>query len=382
MLTVLSLFRGCGGLDLGFVQAGFTITQAFDNYPAAVRTYAANQKLLGGAIDCKSLALNDGEIRLGDLPRTDVVLGGPPCQGFSFAGKQFLDDPRNHLYKDFVEIVTALQPKVFLLENVLGMEAMALKDVTKAFGAAGYDISSNLALATDFGIAQRRQRLIVVGFRKDLMISFRPPSHIYGGLFGARGESMMVGAIGDLPRPFETKSDDAGADSKLPKHLRNHCYRPPPDAVQKFVRHIPNGGYFRDAPYKTLPDRLRKIADDPIRYRSPRLFPKPDPLSPAQTVPADTNPSLGGVLAPDFTYSRSLPKPVETSTYKVDDVYPAPLPSRRFTPRESASLQSFPDDFEFSGSLSSQYNLIGNAVPVRMAKGFAEVIAAHLKRSE
>jgi DNA (cytosine-5)-methyltransferase 1 len=376
--SVLSLFSGCGGLDLGFVQAGFHIKLAIDNWRAAVDTYRANEKLLGGEIVNKSLSLKEKEFSLDELPYCEVVLGGPPCQGFSFAGRQFLDDPRNTLYRDFVKIVSILGPRVFLLENVRGMEAMALEDAVAAFSAYGYKVTAHRALATDFGIAQRRERLIIVGFRKDLNVDFTPPTSIYGGLFKAKGETSILDAVGDLPEPIETTQDLPSILQGLPQFLRSHAYRPLPESVQKFVRHIPNGGCFRDAPIETLPERLKKIVRSPARYRTPRLFPKPDPNEPAQTVPADTNPSLGGVLAPDFDYSLGLPRPTSTENHICKGVYTSPRPSRRFTPREAARLQTFPDEFQFPVSLSSQYRLIGNAVPVRLAYAFAEHILSYL----
>jgi DNA (cytosine-5)-methyltransferase 1 len=380
--SILSLFSGCGGLDLGFVQAGFHIKLAFDNWGPAVETHRQNSKLLGGEVFQRSLALADREIQVDELPRCEVILGGPPCQGFSFAGRQFLDDPRNQLYRDFVRIVSHLRPKAFLLENVLGMEAMALDQAIRAFEECDYVVTPNRVLATDFGVAQRRERLFIVGFRKDLCIRFSPPSATYGELFGTPGDRSILDAIKGLPAPIAMTDGAMDLLTRLPKYLQSHAYRPLPDSVQKFVRHIPNGGYFRDAPMRTLPERLRKIARDPGRYRSPRLFPKPDPDEPAQTVPADTNPSLGGVLAPDLEYRKGAAIPVVTLQHTKGTVYSSPQPSRRITPREAARLQSFPDEFLFSGSLTTQFRLIGNAVPVRAAKAFAERILEHLEHGD
>jgi DNA (cytosine-5)-methyltransferase 1 len=97
-LTVLSLFSGCGGLDLGFAQEGYNILEAYDNWLPAIENHNKNKLLIGGMAYQKSLALSDNEVVLENLPKVDVVLGGPPCQGYSFAGKQNIDDPRNSLY--------------------------------------------------------------------------------------------------------------------------------------------------------------------------------------------------------------------------------------------------------------------------------------------
>jgi len=376
--TVLSLFCGCGGLDLGFVQAGFVICAAFDNWAPAVETHKLNGPLLGnGDVFKKSLRLADKEVCLDDLPPCEIILGGPPCQGFSFAGRQFHDDPRNSLYCDFVEIVNYLQPRVFLMENVRGMEAMALEQVKADFSAAGYRVSVTIARAVDFGLAQRRERLIIVGFRQDLKMEFEPPGATFGNLFGAQGMKGILEVIGDLPRPVEVLGSKTSLEH-LPPFLQSHAYRPLPPAVLEFVKHIPNGGCFRDAPRSTLPKRLRKILDNPARYRTPRLFPKPDPSQPAQTIPADTNPSLGGVLAPDLEYKNGYATVVDPLLHTKNGIYTTPVPSRRLTPREAARLQGFPDEFCFSGTLSTQFHLIGNAVPVPLARAFAESIADQL----
>ena len=373
--TVLSLFSGCGGLDLGFCNEGFELKASYDHWKPATEVHRKNQSLLGGEVYCRSLKLEDGEIQLSDLPKVDVVLGGPPCQGFSFAGRQSLNDSRNRLYLDFIEIVKYLSPKCFLMENVRGIEAMALEDVKSSFSELNYQINVERALATNFGVAQKRERIIIVGVRNDLKKTFVPPEESVGGLFLQSDTRSVIDAIGDLPEPRQVENERIIAQV----YTDNHVYTKLSEMSQKFVRHIPNGGYYKDAPIETLPDRLIKIIEDPVRYRSPRLFPKSDPNKPAQTVPADTNPSIGGVLAPDLIYENGTEvRPVEPKDYTVDGVYTAPSPSRRFTPREAARLQSFPDEFLFDGAVSTQFKLIGNAVPVLMAQAFAREIRKQL----
>jgi DNA (cytosine-5)-methyltransferase 1 len=363
-MTVLSLFSGCGGLDLGFVQAGFELKLSIDNWEPAVATHKLNATLLGGDVVRKSLCLSDGELRVDELPKCDVILGGPPCQGFSFAGKQVVNDPRNQLYLDFLSIVERLQPKCFVMENVRGIEAMALPEIVRSFSSVGYNVTADRVQATHFAVPQKRERVLIVGFRNDLCIRFSPPNETLGGLFGSSRDISIFEAIGDLPEPKSITSDET-VDTHPSDPLCNHVFKPLSDQVQLFVRHIPNGGCFRDAPRQFLPKRLRTILKNPARYRSPRLFPKPDPFSPAQTVPADMNPSLGGVLAPDFVYVNNK-------------YYTSPVPSRRFTPREAARLQTFPDKFIIQGSVSTQIRLIGNAVPVKLANAYAKQIREFL----
>lgn len=368
-LTVLSLFSGCGGLDLGFTKSGYEILEAYDNWHPAVENHNKNKSLIGAKAIQKSLALSDNEIRLNELPRVDVVLGGPPCQGFSFAGKQKIDDPRNLLYLDFKRIVEFLSPNVFLMENVRGLEQMALSEIQKSFHSINYNVCVYRVRAIDLGLPQRRERIIIVGTKIDEK-PFKTPQVLMGGLFGAKEPRTILEAIGDLPEP--TEATRRPIDSK--HYLDDHCYQSLSDLEQRFIRHIPNGGYYKDSPRESLPLRLQKIYDDPLKYKSPRLFPKADPFKPSQTVPASTSPSIGGVIAPDFDYGPDGIKPINSSDHTIDGVYTAPRPSRRFTPREIARLQGFPDEYLFVGSSSTKTRLIGNAVPIPIGELYAREI--------
>lgn len=372
--TAISLFCGCGGLDLGFVRAGFKICEAYDHWKPAVENHNKNINLLGGEAHLKSLSLKDDEIKIEEFPKVDLVLGGPPCQGFSFAGKQLIDDPRNFLYLDFKSIVEHVQPRVFLMENVRGLEKMALSEIQKSFQNIGYNVCVDRAAAIDLGIPQRRERVIIVGTRLNEK-TFRTPSIFLGGLFGAQTPSSVLDAIRDLGEPVAAEEGEK-IDAKT--FMDDHRYQKLSQIEQKFIRHIPNGGYFGDAPRASLPERLKKIYDDPIKYKSPRLFPKADPNRPSQTVPASTSPSIGGVIAPDLDYSGGNGVPVDTFLNTENGIYTAPNESRRFTPREIARLQTFPDDFLFTGASSTKTKMIGNAVPVKLAEVYATEIMSQL----
>lgn len=367
--TVLSLFSGCGGLDLGFSMNGYELLEAYDHWGPAVETHNRNIHLLGGVAYKKSLALSDNEIELSKLPKVDLILGGPPCQGFSFAGKQRIDDPRNFLYLDFKRIVEFINPKVFLMENVRGLEAMALEDIKKSFQEIKYNVTVDRVRAVDLGIPQRRERIIIVG-TKDKQAQFQTPEVLLGSLFGAIEPQSIMDAIGDLPAPTSAKSSDEESGG----YLDDHRYQPLSDLEQRFIKHIPNGGSFMDAPRDSLPERLKKIFDNPLQYKSPRLFPKADPYKPSQTIPASTSPSIGGVIAPDFLYQAGKPIPVSPIDHTTDGIYTSPMPSRRFTPREIARLQGFPDEFIFLGSASTKTKMIGNAVPFKIGELYAKEI--------
>jgi DNA (cytosine-5)-methyltransferase 1 len=364
--TVLSLFSGCGGLDLGFARSGYEILEAYDHWKPAVDNHNKNKHLIGGTAFQKSLALSDNQIRLEDLPKVDVVLGGPPCQGFSFAGKQLIDDKRNFLYLDFKRIVEFINPKVFLMENVRGLEKMALSDIEKSFKSIKYNVVVERVRAIDLGIPQRRERIIIVGTRFSEK-KFQSPEILMGSLFGSKEPGKIIDAIGDLPEPTLASSGPVNSIH----FLDDHCYQKFSAVEQKFISHIPNGGYFADAPRETLPERLKKIYDEPLKYKSPRLFPKADPFKPSLTIPASSSPSIGGVIAPDFEYIDNKAYAIDAKKHTVNNIYTPPTPSRRFTPREIARLQGFPDDFLFSGSSSTKTKMIGNAVPIKIAELYA-----------
>ncbi|MAE00955.1 MAG: hypothetical protein CMK53_09980 [Proteobacteria bacterium] len=368
MTSVLSLFCGCGGLDLGFAKNGFEIVEAYDNWGPAIENHNKNKNLIGGKAYLRNLSLESNEIDLNTLPKTDVVLGGPPCQGFSFAGKQRIDDPRNGLYLDFKKIVDYIKPKIFLMENVSGLEKMALSDVQKSFKDIDYKISIDKARAIDLGIPQRRERIIIVGSRigEDYFVT---PDLVIGSLFGSIEPKSIFDVISDLPQPSETKKS-----INAKNHLDDHFYYAFSKLEEKFINHIPNGGYYGDAPRDKLPPRLQKIYDNPIKYKSPRLFPKADPNKPSQTVPASSSPSIGGVIAPDLIYMNNEIIGVNPEEYTTDNVYTSPNPSRRFTPREIARIQTFPDEYIFTGKISVKTKLIGNAVPVELASSYARSI--------
>ena len=162
---VLDLFSGCGGLSYGFECAGFHIVAGVDNWEDSLVTYRANHK------DSKGILLDLGNFNAAELHEevgdVDVVIGGPPCQGFSLSGKRNPDDPRNKLYKGFVDVVKEFRPKVFVLENVPNLASMAqgkIKDaIINEFSNLGYKVKYKVLLASDYGVPQNRRRVIFVG---------------------------------------------------------------------------------------------------------------------------------------------------------------------------------------------------------------------------
>jgi DNA (cytosine-5)-methyltransferase 1 len=206
---VVDLFSGAGGLSLGFHWAGFVTGVASDFFGDALRTYAQNfpktKTVLGDITQKKVL---DEIISLSTcLPQVDIVMGGPPCQGFSTAGKRMIDDPRNALYKQFVKVVKELKPKVFLMENVEGLISInggkTYEEIKKTFQNLGYQVEGRKLLAAEYGVPQLRKRVVIVGVRQKSDDLLFPKPILSKNNFVTVRE-----AIGDLPsRPLVSVED-------------------------------------------------------------------------------------------------------------------------------------------------------------------------------
>ena len=211
-MKVISLFSGCGGLDLGLVQAGNTIVWANDIDKDACATYRKN---IGDYTICDDIK----NIDFSSLPDADVVVGGFPCQGFSQANRlRTLDDDRNKLYRFFYNTILIKQPKFFIAENVKGILSLgkgtAIKQIVSEFEMAGYTISVNLVNMADYGVPQTRQRVIIIGQRKDLgnkfLFVFPSPTHSKNG---------------NLPKCISIKEAiDHFPDPDINSSVLNHVY--------------------------------------------------------------------------------------------------------------------------------------------------------------
>lgn len=211
-MKVVSLFSGAGGLDLGFVKAGHRIVWANDLYADAVATYRRN---LGRHIVCEDIT----KVSSSSIPDCDIVIGGFPCQGFSVANtKRHVGDKRNVLYRELLRVITDKKPAFFLAENVKGLlhfdGGRAFEQILRDFAAVGYRVSHRLFNAADFGVPQRRERVIIVGTRNDIRYDFTFPAatHAKGGSGGLRPWVGVGKALASYPDP------------DLPNDIPNHAY--------------------------------------------------------------------------------------------------------------------------------------------------------------
>lgn len=300
-MTIVSLFSGAGGLDLGLIQAGNKVIWANDIDHNAVETYAKN---IGNHIVCADISTIDVNI----IPSADVVVGGFPCQGFSQANMlRTADDERNQLYKFFYQVIKKTQPKFFIAENVRGILSLdggkAIKQIVADFQTAGYIATVTLVNMADYGVPQTRQRVIIIGQRLDLgnEMLFRFPEKINGRNSSTKPWISIKQAIDHFVSPDE------------PNELLNHTCSAYKLAYRNFTGH--------------------RVTDAD----------KPSP-----TILARGN-GKGGVCA--IPHYNGL---------------------RRLTIRESATIQTFPESFEFIGQMGSCYRQVGNAVPVKFARLLGE----------
>lgn len=329
-MKVISLFSGCGGLDLGFERAGFDIPVANEYDKTIWATFKKNHprtKLIEGDIR---------KINEADFPvDVDGIIGGPPCQSWSEAGAlRGIDDERGKLFYDYIRILRKVRPKFFLAENVSGMLASrhteAVKNIIRLFDESGYDVTLNLVNAKDYGVAEERKRVFYIGFRKDLNVSFVFPK-------GSTSEDEKKITLKDIIWDLQ--------DTAVPADKRN---RRNPNAVN-------NNEYFVGEYSPIFMSRNR------VKAWYEQAF----------TVQASGR---------QCQLHPQAPKMVKVGTNVCRFVEGQEHLYRRMTVREIARVQGFPDDFHFIyESVDDGYKMIGNAVPVNLAYEIAVAIKKHLE---
>lgn len=351
--TVLDLFCGCGGLSKGFEMAGYNIALGVDFNQPALSTYAFNHK--GSQTLYADLSKDETfdaiEEKLKDKT-VDVIIGGPPCQGFSLTGRRQFDDDRNKLYLAMIETVRRFKPKAFMIENVPGMATLykgEVKDeIMKRFTDMGYKMNNKILCSADYGVPQIRKRLIFVGIRDgEDKFEFPEPS------FTKENYVTCEQAISDLPSlehslGSDTMDYESAPQTSYQKMMRGECvvlYNHKAIDHKQFVKDtialVPDGGNWKDLPAGVGESRRFHMAW--TRYRSD---------APSRTI--DTG------HRNNFHYKWN----------------------RCPTVRESARLQSFPDDFVFLGTKGQQDKQVGNAVPCLMAKAVGVQLLKYLDRNE
>ena len=382
----MSFFSGVGGLDLGFIQAGFSPTGAYDICPVAVQNYNLNV-----ADHAQVLDLAENDVLYSESP--DLVLAGSPCQGFSTIGKRNLNDPRNYLISRAAELAINLDPQVIILENVPGLlfgkHRVHLTRTENILRKNGYHVQVLRLQADSFGLPQLRKRIFIVATTKT--------------------KALRVNKSRRTPAFREVIEGVNNFSNHEPKILDENC------ADYVVANHIPQGsklcdvrGGDRSIHSWEIPEifghttkKQRELLNMVMLLRRRiRLRPSGDA---DPVLPKDLQDNLGWNPEPEIEnliqlgYLRQTGERIDLSrtfngrykrltaegkSYAVDTRYGDPRyylhysENRGLSVRESARVQGFPDEFIFSGTLTQQFRMIGNAVPIPMAKALGEAVMA------
>ena len=373
--SFVGLFAGCGGFDLGFEKAGFRSIGAFDIDSSAVETYNAN--LCGRAEVCDLSALSS--LTLGSRP--DVVVAGPPCQGFSTLGRRSENDPRNSLLTTAARLAIGSGAKVVLLENVSGVVAGAHRiywdHAREMFQTAGFQTREFRILGTDFGLPQIRKRIILLAARGSLGAIEQPPrlDNITLGRF--------LSALDRLPNHTPRVLAPGTAEFRIAQR------------IQPFQKLCNVRGGQRAVATWDIPEvfgpttdrRLRSFGDaDPLTLNDLQSSCKFDPSHMLRKLEGKGYLRRIGQrfdLVHTFNgkYRRlswDHPAPTVDTRFGQPRYFLHPDEHRGLSAREAARIQGFPDEFVFHGSLSTQFRLIGNAVPPPIGTWFARMILEHI----
>lgn len=430
MPSVVSLFSGCGGLDLGFKKYGFDLLYAADNDQFAVDVYRRNVDERAFVRDVTSEHFHQ---EIADIGCCDVVLGGFPCQGFSKAGPKRVDDARNTLYLEMKRAISTLMPKIFVAENVDGLSqnfgGQFVENITKDFGALGYSVSVKIVNAAAYGVPQHRRRIIFVGLLNPAPHNFYWPPHT-NSVKNRNGESALTfepslfnSAIdpADLPRS-RTIRDAIGDIVELggvPDHAVTEKWPREYDYIFKAigpgqklcnVRHAPTSVYTWKIPevFGVVNDLQKEILETIGANRRLKKYgqiPNGNPISKNEIEYL-----MGGEAISDFEFMDLEEKgylkningaydlkgamfcsgifkrplwdessPTVLTNFHSPRYFLHPSENRPFSLREAARLQSFPDDFIFTTSndpseLLQGYRVVGNAVPPLLAESIASSV--------
>lgn len=328
----VELFAGAGGLALGLEKSGFHEQALVEIDKYAAETLRRNRPHWN-VLEQDVISIANSGIK-NYLPAgmdIDFVSGGYPCQAFSYAGHKLgLEDVRGTMFYYFAQIVDELKPKVFLAENVKGLvthdNGNTMQAMIGIYEDLGYKVTNHIIKAIDYRVAQKRERVIIVGIRNDINLGYR------------------------LPKPYVPRLVLRDVLKDVPKSLGEKY----PEKKRKVLEMVPPGGYWRDLPDETARE-----------YMGKSYYSGGGRTGMARRISWDE---------PCLTLTCS---PAQKQTERCH-----PDETRPFTVREYARIQSFPDDWEFTGSIGQQYKQIGNAVPVKLAKAIGLSIIDVLNKAE
>lgn len=345
---VVDLFCGSGGLSLGLVASGFESVQAFDNWPAAVATFRRN---IGDHV---------GEFNLAESPslqRCDVIAGGPPCQGFSSAGRRDDDDERNSFVRSFASIIADHCPKAFVFENVEGFlttgRGSYVRDLLEPLLGAGYLIHLRKVNAANFGVPQHRKRVVAIGG-----LGFDPgfPNWTHRA-FGAPGAHLAANGHPPTPTLGDAIAGLPEPTTEAPGPLPDHWYRPLAGGDLERAKLLGPGQTMRELPEELWHESYRKRALRRVRDGMPVEKRGGAPAGVRRLRADEPSKAITGGSLRDFLH---------------------PTEDRSLTVREAARVQTYPDWFEFQGNQADRIQMIGNSVPVKLASAIGASLIERL----
>jgi len=349
--TVATLFAGCGGDSLGFVNAGFELVYANDNNPDACNTLRDRFENSSG----KKIVHKGNVQKIENFPSANVITGGFPCQGFSLAGPRKVEDKRNTLYHDLKRAISSVKPEFFVAENVKGFVTIGEKSHKKYFKNGkiaklgevaqaivdqltdvGYKITYELHNARDFGLPQDRERIIIVGVRNDLDFRFEFPKPKHG----------------DKLKPYVTMKD-----AKIDKIKFD-------DSTDVYRERKGNRKDYFSSRYMSR-NRIRKWQQTSFTI-------------PAEASQVPASPNCTTMWNVDVS-GKNRPKDSEWAEFRKKHDKDIAKDLVRLSWRQCAKIQGFPDDYPFSGDIKSIYKQIGNAVPPPLMQKVAEGIMPYFE---
>jgi DNA (cytosine-5)-methyltransferase 1 len=347
-MNVIDLFCGSGGLSYGFEQAGYNVLLGVDNDAKALETFKYNHKN-SETLCCDIRDINSEDIlKIIGKKRIDVIVGGPPCQGMSLSGPRKFDDPRNDLYLSFLRLIEQIKPKAVIIENVPGLVSLfngAIKDIIiKRMMKMGYNVTHDLLIASDYGVPQNRKRVFFVGILDSEMI-YKFPDKDRAVITTEMAISDLKPLINELgtndESEYYTKIQNQYQKKMRAKTtaVKNHIAANHSDRIKKIISMVPDGGNYKDLPKEYISTRKFNVAWTRFSSKKP-------------------SPTIDTGHRHHFHYKYN----------------------RVPTVRECARLQSFPDNFVFSGSKTQQFRQVGNAVPPILAEKLAERLKDYIIR--
>lgn len=390
--TFVDLFAGCGGLSEGFYKQGYKALLHLEIDNVACKTlstrmkyYAYSNNDVEKAVLCADIT-SDGildEIDKRVNEEVDIIIGGPPCQAFSSVGRaqspdSMNSDPRNYLFENYLSILNHLHPKMFIFENVKGLLSARPKGV-KIFDtiiremSKTYNVSSDpktlLLNAADYGVPQIRERVIIIGIRKD--IDYIDINDVYKAIKKTNSDTdsslpnyiTVADAISDLPK-LQAGEGANVMKVAVKKNKNSYIKKIGNDSGEVFNHFARNHNNMDRERYRILSENKNWQLKDLQAVRPDLIHHDPKHFGNRYTVQSYDRPG----------------KTVVAHLYKDGNlfIHPDPEQARTFTVREAARIQSFPDDFFFEGSRTDQYKQVGNAVPPIMAEAFAKTLRKFL----